>query len=100
MVTQLSNAINEGGTTHAVAFCNENAINITQMPSEKYNCTIERISEKYRNSKDRPANENDVAILKAFAAKHLNGETLFPDTATVNNAVVFLNLFLSECLLA
>lgn len=89
LVAQLSSAINEGGTTHAVVFCSENALNIKQMLSEKYNCTIERISEKYRNPKDQPANEKDVAVLKSFTEKHLNGETLLPDTVTVKNATVF-----------
>ncbi len=89
LVSQLTTAINDGGTTYAISFCSENAQDIKKTLSEKYNCTIQRISEQYRNINDKPINETDEIMLKTFLQKHSAGEMLSAKTVNTQSDVIF-----------
>ncbi|MBW6492613.1 MAG: DUF3365 domain-containing protein [Lentimicrobium sp.] len=53
-----------GGTVYAVTFCNERAMSLTDSLSQKYNCLIERISQKYRNPANKPGESDEAVLLK------------------------------------
>jgi len=73
-----------GGPVYAVTFCNERAMPLTDSLSEKYNCRIQRISDKYRNPSNKPT-ENDLAVLLKLSASNAakplfvseNGEKIY-----------------------
>lgn len=73
-----------GGPVYAVTFCNERAMPLTDSLSEKYNCRIQRISDKYRNPANKPKGNDTAVLLKlsaSNAAKPLfvseNGENIY-----------------------
>jgi len=53
LMGQLMRAMEEGGSTHAVNFCSERAIPITDSLSKKYNCEIKRVALGNRNPDNR-----------------------------------------------
>jgi len=57
-------ATKAGGPGHAVAFCNERAIALTDSLALKYNCRIQRISDKYRNPANKPGEKEAALLLK------------------------------------
>ena len=89
LISELTTAMNEGGTVKAISFCNENAQHIKAELSEKYNCTIQRISEKYRNPKDQPESPTDEKVLMAFSAAHLAGNPLAPKLVAEKNEAIY-----------
>jgi hypothetical protein len=89
LISELTTAMNEGGTVKAISFCNENAQNIKAELSEKYNCTIQRISEKYRNPKDKPESPTDKKVLLAFSAAHNARNTIAPKLIEESNEVIY-----------
>jgi hypothetical protein len=62
LLKNVMQATKAGGPAYAVSFCNERAIPLTDSLSERYNCRIQRISDKYRNQANKP-NETDKAVL-------------------------------------
>lgn len=49
LLQNVSNAIKKGGTDHAIEFCNEKAMLLTDSVSDKLNVYIQRLSDKNRN---------------------------------------------------
>ena len=64
LLTNVMQAMKEGGPGNAVTFCNIHAITLTDSLSSEYNCLIQRVSDKYRN----PANIPTVKDLEILAA--------------------------------
>lgn len=65
--SQLKQKIAEGGPENALEFCNINAIPLTESISKKYNVSIKRVSDKYRNP-DNAANPSELAIISTYKA--------------------------------
>ncbi|MCF8305642.1 MAG: DUF3365 domain-containing protein [Ignavibacteriales bacterium] len=89
LLRHLSNAIAEGGTAHAVNFCSLNALNIMDSLSKVYNCDIRRISQKYRNLKDKPVTKLELDKLKEFEKRAATGDKLKPVTVQDNNKIYY-----------
>lgn len=53
LINVLLKAMEANGTEGAVSFCNTNALGIMDILSEKFDCKISRISDKYRNPADK-----------------------------------------------
>lgn len=53
LINVLLKAMEVNGTEGAVSFCNANALSIMDILSEKFDCKISRISDKYRNPADK-----------------------------------------------
>lgn len=68
LLSNVSSAIQVGGTSHAVEFCNTRALPLTDSISQKYDVRISRVSDKNRN----PANAANEAELKLIEAMKLN----------------------------
>ncbi len=61
----LQEALQQGGVSHAISFCNVNAMPIIDSLSKSYNATIRRVSFKTRNPLDQP-DEIERALLDAY----------------------------------
>ncbi|MCO6461812.1 MAG: DUF3365 domain-containing protein [Saprospiraceae bacterium] len=69
MLQRVSNAMQKGGPAHAVDYCSENALAITDSLSQKYDVTIRRLSDKNRNPSNALTEDKDKAAwqrLKSF----------------------------------
>jgi len=69
--SKLSQKMKEGGVKEAVPFCNTMAYPLTEEMSKKYNVEIKRTSDKWRNDKNKPNEEENKIIdfyKKALAA--------------------------------
>jgi len=60
--SNLSQKMKEGGVKEAVPFCNTMAYSLTEEMSKKYNAEIRRISDKLRNDKNKPNDEEKIII--------------------------------------
>lgn len=69
LLSNVSSAIQVGGTSHAIEFCNTRALPLTDSISQKYGVRISRVSDKNRN----PANAANESELKLIEAMKLNG---------------------------
>ncbi len=67
-----------------VTFCNERAMPLTDSLSKKYNCQIQRISDKYRNPSNKPNKFDEDVLLKLGSSN--SGEPLL---ASENGKVVY-----------
>ncbi len=65
LLKNLMTAIQQKGTAHAVAFCNEKAMILNDSLSEKFGVKIQRISAKNRN-RANAANKKERMILDEF----------------------------------
>lgn len=88
MSGQLQKAMQEGGVSNAVQFCNLVAMPIVDSLSQKHNVTIKRTSLKVRNPKDIPT-ESEVAQLEQFQAEKDTGKPLQPRVLRQGENIAF-----------
>lgn len=62
LVKTVSQKISELGAPHAITFCNENALPLLDSISLIYGVSISRVSEKYRNPKNKPSKQDLIAL--------------------------------------
>ncbi len=62
LIQHLNSAIDEGGTEHAVQFCNLKAMEVTDSISRYYDCVLSRISDRNRNPENSITIESDKNI--------------------------------------
>lgn len=84
LLSNVMQATKSGGPVYAVAFCNERAMPLTDSLSQKYNCLIQRISDKYRNPANMPE-KNDEDVLVRLGSS-ISGEPLL---VSENGKVVY-----------
>ena len=82
-------AMASGGPVYAVAYCNIEALNLKDSLSTLNNCTIQRLSMKYRNPADQPVTELEMEQLKSYEKLHSEGETLIPSVYIVGEKVEY-----------
>jgi hypothetical protein len=75
LLSNVMQATKAGGPVYAVAFCNERAMPLTDSLSKKYNCEIQRISDKYRNPVNKPEKADEDVLLKFGSSD--SGEPVF-----------------------
>lgn len=73
-------AMQEGGPTNAVEFCNAKAMPLTASYSKKFNTEVSRVSDKNRNPKNAP-NEKELAVIKDFKQQIEDGKPVSPKVA-------------------
>lgn len=81
--SQLLAALAEGGPAHAVPFCNERAIPLTDSMSVALNARVRRVSDRPRNP-ENAATGSALAYLTAGHQRLAAGEPLEPALATAN----------------
>lgn len=73
----LMSAIKTEGTAGALAFCNTQAIPLTDSMMNKYNTFIQRVSDKPRNPKNS-ANQVETEIIATYQEQLKNGSAIAP----------------------
>jgi hypothetical protein len=89
LLKAVQGAISSGGPAHAVDYCNIEALDIKDSLSTLNNCTIQRLSMKYRNPADKPETETETEQLKSYEMLHSEGKTLTPTVYIVGNEVEY-----------
>lgn len=82
-------AMASGGPGYAVEYCNIEALGLKDSLSKLNNCTIQRLSTKYRNPADKPLTELETEQLKTYEMMHGEGETLTPSVYIVGDKVEY-----------
>lgn len=85
---RLMGALEKGGPSYAVEFCNTRAIAITDSVSRHFNATIKRVSDKPRNP-DNSANEHERNVIDEYKEMLAQGKDLQPITVEENGATRF-----------
>ncbi len=73
----LITSIQQGGASHAVSFCSEKAIFLTDSVAAANEVSIKRVAEKYRNPLNA-AGKNDLAYIRLVEESIKNGEKAKP----------------------
>ena len=75
LTKHLQEALTQGNLIGAIAYCNLNALPITDSLSKQYNADIRRVSLQTRNPKNHP-DEMERSLLEAYAYTHGQGQAL------------------------
>jgi len=84
LLANVMQAMKSGGPVNAVSFCNVHAIPLTDSLAGKYNCVIQRVTDKYRN----PVNilsESDLEIWEKISSSN----TINPVLISENGQIVY-----------
>lgn len=73
----LMRAMGERGPTHAVEFCNAQALSLTASFSKKYDTEVKRTSDRLRNPANSP-NQLESAVIADYRAEQAEGKALVP----------------------
>ncbi len=84
LLSNVAQAIQQGGTEHAVEFCNLQATSILDSLNQEYDCKISRVSDKNRNPNNKMRTEQEIKLWEIFK----NG-TLADTLIKADNNVVF-----------
>lgn len=74
---ELKSQIVEGGPIHAIPFCNEQAIPLTDSLASSYNAKIERVAVDYRNPRNRAVGF-DTDVYMSYSAQLSDGKMVKP----------------------
>ncbi|MDX1754124.1 MAG: DUF3365 domain-containing protein [Salinimicrobium sediminis] len=81
----LMGAIQKEGTLHALEFCNVEAMPLTASMAEKYNASVQRVSDKYRNPQNQ-ATPEEAELIDLFTEQINAGKdpqpVLIPENGT------------------
>jgi hypothetical protein len=89
LISNLQKAIAEKGVDGAVEFCNVNATPLLNEVAEKYNVSIRRASNRYRNPADQPT-EDELPLLEAYEYNAENGIKSEPNIQKIENGDILL----------
>ena len=78
-----------GGPSYAVDFCNLEALELKDSLSLLYECTIQRLSMKYRNPADKPQTQTEKDQLEAYQTSFEKGEPLLPRLSLSDDRVEY-----------
>lgn len=84
---KLSQQMKAGGPAKAIPFCNVEAMPLTDSLSNSYNVSIKRTSDKFRNPKNEPT-EEELAIITKYKEMKSNGAFLEPKVEQDANKTV------------
>jgi hypothetical protein len=83
----LMQAINSKGTEHALSFCSERAIALTDSMGLALNAQVKRVSDKNRNP-DNEANATELAYIHAAQEALAKGQTILPQLQTTEDSFI------------
>lgn len=83
----LTSKINENGIEAAISFCKINALPILNKSSDSMSLSVLRVSERFRNPKDKPDSLESL-ILEAYQYELNNGGELKPSVIEENSYVL------------
>lgn len=82
-------AMKKGGPVYAVEYCNIEALELKDSLSNLNNCTIKRLSNKYRNPADKPVTKIEQEQLKSYETLHSEGKSLASSVHIVGDKVEY-----------
>lgn len=88
LMGQLSQAISQGGLSHAIDFCSVNAIPITDSLSEVHGAKIARVSHKNRNPQNA-ADSLEMALISQYQKKQKEDQSIKPRLVERNGQAVY-----------
>ncbi len=88
LLTELQKGVNKGGYPEAVQYCNLKALPITDSLSRAYGVSIRRVSDLYRNPKNKPTMQ-EMAVLNEYKKMMNDGQKPYPMIKEVNGKEVF-----------
>ncbi len=74
LLQHVGQAMQQGGSEYAVSFCNLKAFPLTDSLSQVNHCTIERITDRPRNTGNSLKNQTDSLIWQWTAGNHQSGQ--------------------------
>ncbi len=89
LLSQVSEAMKQGGSSYAVEFCNLKASGITDSLNNEYNCNISRISDKNRNPHNELTTDKEKQLWDYFLKVHENRMIHDTVVASGQNAVYY-----------
>lgn len=89
LIGALSNALSESGPAGAIEFCNVQALPILEEVGDKYQVSIRRASNRYRNPQDKPTSE-EAEILDAYEYNAENKLSSDPNIQKINAGETYL----------
>lgn len=89
LLNAVQGAMASGGPAYAVDYCNIEALDLKDSLSNLNNCTIQRLSTKYRNPADKPVSDIEKEQLKTYERLHGEGENLAPSVHIVDDEVEY-----------
>lgn len=89
LLKAVQGAMASGGPDYAVEYCNIEALVLKDSLSTLNNCTIQRLSTKYRNPADKPVTELEMEQLQSYETLHREGGTLTPSVYIVGDKVEY-----------
>jgi hypothetical protein len=76
LITNVTRAIERGGTAYAVDFCNTEAMSLTDSMSELYGVQVQRITGRNRNLANVLKTKNDQDVYRMFSEQNDLKDTL------------------------
>ncbi|MCW7467737.1 DUF3365 domain-containing protein [Leptospira levettii] len=95
---KLSTAMSDGGTTSAIPFCNQNALDFTSKMGQTNNVTLKRVTDKPRNGNNLLSLE-EMLVFKEIQ-KQKSGEGVFPNRviSSDRNVTVYIPIpMMGQC---
>lgn len=89
LLSTVTRAIEEKGIIEAIHHCNMNALRITDSTAQANNVFIRRISTKYRNEADKPANNLDESVLYTMENSKEEGKIPEPQLFEQGNEILY-----------
>jgi len=75
LVTNLTQAIESGGTSYAIGFCNTRADELMDSLSESFSCSVSRITDRNRNPENIIQSDLDKIIWQSYNSTGSNRDT-------------------------
>lgn len=94
---ELQKALAQGGIEHALAYCNENAMPITDSLARAHQVSIKRISNKNRNPRNK-ADKMEEFLIKGFGIDLSEGNDLSPRLVTKDDSVLFYKPIITQAM--
>jgi hypothetical protein len=75
LVTNLTQAIESGGATYAIGFCNTRADELMDSLSESFSCSVSRITDRNRNPENSIQSDLDTTIWQFYKSTGSSSDT-------------------------
>lgn len=96
LLANVMQAMKSGGPSFAITYCSEKAMTLTDSLGKTYNCRIQRISDKYRNTANKPTKTDSDILSKMNLLSPMIPMVLWEN----NNAVYYkpIKIAMPACL--
>jgi hypothetical protein len=94
---ELQKALADGGIENALRYCNERAYPITDSLAAANQVTIKRVSNKYRNPRNK-ADKMEEYLIKGFGIDLSEGNDLSPKVVLKDDSVIFYKPIITQAL--